>query len=86
MDELSDEDKITVGRARRIQQFFSQPFFVAEAFLLTPGRYVSVSDTIKGFKGILEGKYDELAEEAFSYVGNIEEAVEKDKKIKAASQ
>ena len=86
MDELSDDDKVTVGRARRIQQFFSQPFFVAEAFLLTPGRYVPVSETIKGFKGILEGQYDELAEEAFSYVGNIEEAVEKDKKIKAAAR
>jgi F-type H+/Na+-transporting ATPase subunit beta len=86
MDELAAEDKITVQRARRIQQFFSQPFFVAEAFLLTPGRYVPVSDTIKGFKGILDGKYDDLAEEAFSYVGTIEEAVEKDKKIKAAAK
>jgi F0F1-type ATP synthase beta subunit len=86
MDELSDEDKIVVGRARRIMQFFSQPFFVAEVFLLTPGRYVPLSETIKGFRGILDGDYDELAEDAFSYIGNVEEAVEKDKKIKAASQ
>jgi F-type H+-transporting ATPase subunit beta len=83
MDELSDDDKVIVGRARRIQQFFSQPFFVAEAFLMTPGRYVPVSDTIRGVKEIIEGKHDDLQEAAFSYVGGIEEAVEKDKKLKA---
>jgi len=83
MDELSDEDKVTVGRARRIQQFFSQPFFVAEAFLMTPGRYVPLNETIRGFREIIEGRHDALAEEAFSYVGGIDEAVEKDKKVRA---
>ena len=81
MDELSDEDKTLVGRARRIQRFFSQPFFVAEQFTGTPGKYVKLEDTIKGFKGILNGEYDELPEAAFLYVGTIEEAVEKAKKM-----
>ena len=82
VDELSDDDKIIVGRARRIQQFFSQPFFVAEAFLMTPGRYVTLKETVRAFKEIIEGKHDDLLEEAFTYVGGIDEAVEKDKKLR----
>jgi F-type H+-transporting ATPase subunit beta len=85
VDELSDEDKVTVARARRIQRFFSQPFFVAEAFTGTKGKYVKLEDTIKGFQMILEGKLDDLPEQAFYMVGNIEEAVEKGEKIKKAS-
>jgi F-type H+-transporting ATPase subunit beta len=81
MDELSDEDKTLVGRARRIQRFFSQPFFVAEQFTGTPGKYVKLEDTIRAFKGILDGEYDDLPEAAFLYVGTIEEAVEKAKKM-----
>ncbi|MFP4015935.1 MAG: F0F1 ATP synthase subunit beta [Halanaerobiales bacterium] len=79
MDELSEEDKIVVNRARRIERFLSQPFFVAEQFTGKPGAYVSLQDTIKGFKEILEGKHDDLPEEAFYMVGTIEEAVEKAK-------
>lgn len=79
MDELSDEDKTIVRRARRIQRFFSQPFFVAEQFTGHKGKYVKLEDTIRGFKGIIDGKYDELPEAAFMYVGTIEEAVEKAK-------
>jgi len=79
MDELSDEDKVIVRRARRIQRFLSQPFSVAEAFTGTPGKYVKLEDTIRGFKGIIDGKYDDLPESAFLYVGSIEEAVEKAK-------
>ncbi|HCY77374.1 MAG TPA: F0F1 ATP synthase subunit beta [Ignavibacteriales bacterium] len=75
MDELSDEDKIVVRRARRIQRFFSQPFHVAEAFTGKAGKYVKLEDTIRGFKGIIDGKYDDLPESAFMYVGTIEEAV-----------
>jgi F-type H+-transporting ATPase subunit beta len=82
MDELSDEDKIIVRRARRIQRFLSQPFHVAEAFTGVPGKYVKLEDTIRGFKGIIDGKYDDLPEGAFLYVGTIEEAVEKAKKMK----
>jgi len=82
MDELSDEDKIYVGRARRIQRFLSQPFFVAEQFQNLPGRYVKLEDTIKGFKEICEGKHDHLPEQAFLLVGTIEEAIEKAKKMK----
>ncbi len=82
MDELSDEDKLTVARARRIQRFLSQPFHVAEVFTGTPGVYVSLEDTIKGFKEIVEGKHDDMAEQSFYMVGAIEEAVEKDKKGK----
>ncbi|MDD9890552.1 MAG: F0F1 ATP synthase subunit beta [Gammaproteobacteria bacterium] len=82
MDELSDEDKQTVYRARRISQFLSQPFTVAEVFTNAPGKYVSLKDTIAGFKGILNGDYDELPEQAFSMVGTIEEAVEKAKTLK----
>ncbi len=82
MDELSDEDKIVVRRARRIQRFFSQPFHVAEQFTGTKGKYVKLEDTIKGFKEIMDGKHDDLPEGAFLYVGTIEEAVEKAKSMK----
>lgn len=81
MDELSEEDKIIVARARKIQRFLSQPFFVAEQFTGTPGRYVPLKDTIRGFKEIVEGKHDDLPEQAFYMVGSIEEAVEKAKKL-----
>jgi F-type H+/Na+-transporting ATPase subunit beta len=84
MDELSDEDKLTVTRARKIEKFLSQPFFVAEQFTSLPGRYVKIEDTIRGFKGILDGEYDTLPENAFLMVGTIEEAVEKAKQIQAA--
>ncbi len=83
MDELSEEDKLTVARARKIQRFLSQPFFVAEVFTGTPGKLVNLADTIAGFKGIVEGKYDDLPEAAFYMVGTIEEAVEKAKKMAA---
>jgi F-type H+-transporting ATPase subunit beta len=81
MDELSEEDKLTVTRARKIQRFLSQPFFVAEVFTGSPGKYVSLKDTLVGFKGILNGDYDSLPEQAFYMVGGIEEAVEKAKKL-----
>jgi F-type H+/Na+-transporting ATPase subunit beta len=81
MDELSDEDKVTVNRARRIQRFLSQPFHVAESFTGSPGKYVKVEDTVRGFKEIVEGKHDELPEQAFYMVGGIEEAQEKAKKL-----
>ena len=81
MDELSEEDKLTVSRARKIQRFLSQPFFVAEVFTGAPGKYVSLKDTIAGFQGILNGDYDALPEQAFYMVGGIEEAVEKAKKL-----
>jgi F-type H+/Na+-transporting ATPase subunit beta len=77
IDELSDDDKLTVARARRVERFFSQPFFVAEVFTGTPGKYVSIADTVRSFKEILEGKWDHLPEQAFMYVGTIEEAAEK---------
>ncbi|WP_320171927.1 F0F1 ATP synthase subunit beta [Maridesulfovibrio sp.] len=79
MDELSDEDKLTVARARRIQRFLSQPFHVAEVFTGTPGVYVKLEDTVKGFRGILDGKYDDMAENSFYMVGGIDEAIEKEK-------
>ncbi|WP_371363151.1 ATP synthase subunit beta [Sporomusa rhizae] len=82
MEELSDEDKLTVSRARKIQRFLSQPFFVAEAFTGTPGKYVSLKETIRGFKEILSGKHDELPETAFYMVGTIDEAVEKAQQMK----
>lgn len=82
MDELSDEDRMTVNRARRLQKFLSQPFFVAEVFTGTPGKYVKLEDTIRAFKGILEGQYDHLPEQAFYMVGSIEEAIEKAEKMK----
>jgi F-type H+-transporting ATPase subunit beta len=81
MDELSEEDKELVARARKAQRFLSQPFFVAEIFTGTPGKYVSLEDTIKAFKGILNGDYDHLPEQAFYMVGTIEEAVEKAKTL-----
>jgi F-type H+/Na+-transporting ATPase subunit beta len=81
MDELSDEDKQTVQRARKIQRFLSQPFFVAEIFTGSPGKYVSLKDTIKGFKAIIDGEYDHLPEQAFYMVGSIEEAIEKAKSL-----
>jgi F-type H+-transporting ATPase subunit beta len=79
MDELSEEDKLTVSRARKIQRFLSQPFFVAEVFTGSPGKYVSLKDTIAGFKGIINGDYDSLPEQAFYMVGTIDEAIEKAK-------
>ena len=81
IEELSDEDKLTVARARRIQRFLSQPMFVAEAFTGMPGKYVPVKETVRGFKEILEGKHDALPEQAFFMVGTIDEAVEKAKKL-----
>jgi len=83
MDELSEEDKLTVARARKIERFMSQPFHVAEVFTGSPGKLVDLQDTIKGFKGLCEGKYDNLPEAAFYMVGTIEEAVEKGKKLAA---
>ena len=83
MDELSEEDKLTVARARKIERFLSQPFHVAEVFTGAPGKLVSIEDTIKGFKGLVEGKYDHLPEAAFYMVGTIEQAVEKGKKLAA---
>ena len=77
IDELSDEDKLTVARARRIERFFSQPFNVAEVFTGLPGKYVSIADTVRSFKELLEGKWDHLPEQAFMYVGTIEEAAQK---------
>ncbi|MEW8656539.1 MAG: F0F1 ATP synthase subunit beta, partial [Candidatus Thiodiazotropha endolucinida] len=77
MDELSEEDKLVVQRARKIQRFLSQPFFVAEVFTGTPGKYVSLKDTIASFKAIVEGEYDHLPEQAFYMVGGIDEAVER---------
>jgi F-type H+/Na+-transporting ATPase subunit beta len=86
MDELSDEDKLTVHRARRVQRFLSQPFFVAEQFTGTPGVFVNIEDTIKGFKMIMNGEVDEYPESSFNMVGTIEEAIEKGKKILAESK
>ena len=82
IDELSEEDKRSVARARRIQKFLSQPFFVASQFTGLEGKYVSIADTIRGFKEIVEGQHDELPEQAFFLVGGIEEAVEKAEKMK----
>jgi F-type H+-transporting ATPase subunit beta len=84
MDELSDEDKITVGRARRIQRFLSQPFHVAAQFTGVEGKYVKLEDTIRGFKEIVEGKHDDIPEQAFYMVGSIDEAVEKAKQMAEA--
>ena len=81
MDELSEEDKLTVSRARKIQRFMSQPFFVAEVFTGTPGIYVELDDTIKGFDAICKGEYDHLPEAAFYMVGTIEEAIKKSEKM-----
>ena len=79
MDELSEEDKHAVSRARKVARFLSQPFFVAETFTGSAGKYVSVKDTVRGFKGIVEGEYDHLPEQAFYMVGGIEEVVEQGK-------
>ena len=81
MDELSPEDKLIVTRARKIQRFLSQPFHVAEVFTGSPGKYVPLKETLKGFKGILNGDYDHLPEQAFYMVGGIEEAIEKAKSM-----
>jgi F-type H+-transporting ATPase subunit beta len=81
IDELSDDDKQLVGRARRIQRFLSQPFFVAQEFTGTPGRYVSLADTIRSFKGVVEGQYDHLPEQAFYMTGGIDEVLERAKKM-----
>ncbi|MCK5508743.1 MAG: F0F1 ATP synthase subunit beta, partial [Desulfobacterales bacterium] len=84
MDELSDEDKLTVGRARRIQRFLSQPFHVAEAFTGTAGKYVKIEDTVRAFKEIVDGIHDNVPEQAFYMVGGIEEVLEKAKKMAEA--
>ena len=83
MEELSDEDKLVVSRARKMQRFLSQPFFVAEAFSGTPGKYVPLNETIRGFNEILSGQHDDLPEQAFYMVGTIDEAVEKGKELKS---
>jgi F-type H+-transporting ATPase subunit beta len=82
MEELSDEDKLTVTRARKIQKFLSQPFFVAEQFTGTPGKYVKLEDTIRSFKEIVDGKHDDVPEQAFYMVGDMSEVLEKAKKMK----
>jgi F-type H+-transporting ATPase subunit beta len=81
MDELSEDDKLAVARARKIQRFLSQPFHVAEVFTGSPGKYVSLKETIRGFRGIVDGQYDHLPEQAFYMVGTIDEAIEKAKKL-----
>ena len=81
IDELSDEDKLVVARARKIQFFLAQPFHVAEVFTGTPGAYVKVEDTVRGFKGLVEGDYDDVPEQAFYMVGTIDEALEKAKEV-----
>ena len=82
MEELSEEDKLAVSRARRVQRFLSQPFHVAEVFTGAPGKYVPLKETIKGFKAIVAGEYDHLPEQAFYMVGSVDEAVEKANKKK----
>ncbi|MBN1493027.1 MAG: F0F1 ATP synthase subunit beta, partial [Candidatus Omnitrophica bacterium] len=82
MDELTEEDKLTVARARKIQRFLSQPFFVASEFTGKEGRYVSLKDTIRGFKEILDGKHDQIPEQSFYMAGGIDEVVERFKKAK----
>jgi F-type H+-transporting ATPase subunit beta len=82
---LSEDQKLTVARARKVQRFLSQPFHVAEQFTGAPGRYVKVADTVKGFKGIVEGKYDDIPEQAFYMKGTIEEALQAAEKMKAAA-
>jgi F-type H+-transporting ATPase subunit beta len=84
MDELSEDDKIVVNRARRIERFLSQPFFVAEAFTGSPGKYVKIEDTVKGFKRLVSGELDALPEQAFYMVGTIEEAIAKAETMKGA--
>ena len=85
MDELSDEDKVIVARARTVQQFLGQPFHVAEVFTGTTGKYVRLEDTIRGFQEILDGKHDDLPEQAFRLVGGIEEVIEAAEKLKAVA-
>jgi F-type H+-transporting ATPase subunit beta len=85
MDELSEDQKLTVTRARKIQRFLSQPFHVAEQFTGAPGRYVKVADTVKGFKEIVEGKHDAIPEKAFYMKGTIDEVLEAAEKLKAAA-
>jgi F-type H+-transporting ATPase subunit beta len=85
IDELSDEDKLAVARARKIERFLSQPFFVAQQFTGLEGKYVKLADSIRGFKELVEGKHDDLPEQAFFMVGTIEEALEKAEKIKVAA-
>ena len=82
IEELSDEDKVVVGRARRIQKFLSQPFFVAETFTGRPGKYVKIEDTIRGFKEVVEGKHDDIPEQAFYMAGGIDEVLENAEKLK----
>jgi F-type H+-transporting ATPase subunit beta len=82
LDELSEDDRLIVSRARKVERFLSQPFFVAEVFTGSPGKYVKLEDTIKGFQMILEGKLDELPEQAFYLVGDINEAIAKGEKLK----
>ena len=82
MDELSEDDRLIVDRARKIQRFLSQPFHVAEVFTGTPGVFVDLEETIKGFKGLVEGKYDDIPEAAFYMVGTIDEVMQKANKIK----
>jgi F-type H+-transporting ATPase subunit beta len=84
IEELSDEDRLTVARARKVQRFLSQPFHVAEVFTGTPGEYVKLEDTVRGFQEIIEGKHDDLPEQAFYMVGPIEGAVERGKQLAAA--
>ena len=85
IDELSEEDKITVNRARKVQRFLSQPFFVAEVFTGNPGKYVKVADTVRSFKEIIEGKHDDIPEQAFYMKGGIEEVLEAAEKMKASA-
>jgi F-type H+-transporting ATPase subunit beta len=85
IDELSEDQKVTVARARKIQKFLSQPFHVAEQFTGAPGRYVKVADTVKGFKEINEGKYDDIPEQAFYMKGQIDEVLEAAEKLKAVA-
>ena len=82
MDELSEEDKVTVARARKIQRFLSQPFFVTKQFTGMDGRYVKLEDTIKGFRELVDGKHDDMTEQSFYMVGTIEEAMEKSERLK----
>jgi len=84
IDELSEDDKLTVSRARKIQRFLSQPFFVAQQFTGREGKYVKIADTIKGFKEIVEGKHDDIPEQAFYMVGTIDEALEQAEKMATA--
>jgi F-type H+-transporting ATPase subunit beta len=81
MDELSEEDKLVVSRARKVQRFLSQPFFVAEQFTGLKGKYVDIKDTVKGFRQILDGEFDDIPEQAFYLVGTIEDALEKAKTL-----